>query len=49
MNKQQKTDKQNFKQIFRDYFERFQQLNPSYDADYYTEVIEKILKCAEKN
>lgn len=48
MNKQQRIDKQTFKQIFRDHFEIFQQKNPGYDTDYYTEVIEKMLNCVEK-
>ena len=48
MNKQQRIDKQTFKQIFRDHFERFQQKNSGYDTEYYTEVIEKMLNCAEK-
>ncbi|MFW5928505.1 MAG: IS91 family transposase [Thermoplasmatota archaeon] len=37
-----------FKQIFRGHFERFQQKKSGYDTDYYTEVIEKMLNCAEK-
>lgn len=49
MNKQQRIDKQTFKQIFRDHFEIFQQKNPGYDIDYYTEVIEKMLNYVEKN
>ena len=49
MNKKQKIDKETFKQIFRDHFEEFQKQNPRYNNDYYDEVIEKMINCAEED
>jgi hypothetical protein len=49
MDKQQKIDKEKFKQIFKDHFAEFQKQNPRYNNDYYTEVIEKMIGCAEKD
>jgi len=49
MDKQQKIDKEKFKQIFKDHFAEFQKQNPRYKNDYYTEVIEKMLGCDEKD
>ena len=49
MDNQQKIDKEKFKQIFRDNFAEFQKQNLRYNNDYHTEVIEKMLGCAEKD
>jgi len=48
MNKQQRIDKQTFKQIFIDHFEEFQAQNPRYKADYFVKAVDKMLNCAEK-
>jgi len=48
MTKQQRIDKQTFKQIFEDHFEEFQEKHPRYQADYIEEVVEKMLNCAEE-
>jgi hypothetical protein len=48
LKKQQRIDKQTFKQIFIDHLEEFQVQNPRYKADYYVETVEKMLNCAEE-
>ena len=48
MNKQQRIDKQTFKQIFRDHFKEFQDKYPRYKDEDIEEVVQKMLDCAEE-
>ncbi len=48
MKKTKGIDKETFKQIFRDHYEGFRKKNPRYNATYYREAIEKMLKCADE-
>ena len=40
-----KVEKNVFKQIFRDYWDEFQEKNPRYQTEYYSKVIKKMLWC----
>ncbi len=40
-------DKNVFKEIFVDYWSKFQEMNPKYDTEYYDSVIKKMLGCGD--
>ncbi len=46
--KEPKFDKQSFKQIFRDHFERFLKTNPRFRVKYVVEAVKKMLNCGEE-
>ncbi len=48
MKKTKGIDKETFKRIFRDHYERFRKEHPRYNAVYYREAIKKMLGCADE-
>ena len=48
INKEEKKDKNIFKKIFEDNWEKFKRLNPGYNKEQYNDVVEKMLKCGSE-
>jgi hypothetical protein len=48
INKGEKKDKNIFKKIFEENWEKFKRLNPEYNEDQYNDVVAKMLKCCSE-